>query len=74
MVTEKVSEFGKELTTISPCKFVYIAGTLLVVKLFLFTAVSFQVSGGDKVSCGIIGDPILSSSYLLTNHDVSISI
>ena len=37
-------------------------------------AVSIQVSDGVEVSCAILGDPVLSSSYLLTNHDVSILI
>ncbi|CAI8053217.1 Lipopolysaccharide-binding protein [Geodia barretti] len=31
--------------------------------------VSIQVSDGVEVSCAILGDPVLSSSYLLTNHD-----
>lgn len=37
-------------------------------------AVSFHVSDGVEVSCAILGDPVLSSSYLLTNHDVSFAI
>ena len=34
-------------------------------------AVSIPVGDGAEVSCAIVGDPILSSSYLLTNHNVS---
>ena len=32
------------------------------------------MSDGVEVSCAVLGDPVLSSSYLLTNHDVSILI
>ena len=39
-----------------------------------FMVVSFQVSDGVEVSCAILGDPVISSSYLLTNHDVSFAI
>ena len=38
--------------------------------IIVFSAVSVPVGDGVEVSCALLGDPLFSPSYILTNHNV----
>lgn len=69
MVTEAVSEIGVKASL--PCKYLPCFDKAITDHWCVVTAiVSVPVSDGVQVNCALIGDPVFSSSYLFTDHNV----